>query len=473
MLPFFGCGDFLDEVDQDKIIPEKTDHYAALLLEEFNADYLGFSNVDHMTDNMVEDSRAKTTEKWSRKTTYTWQGDIEIDENGNTQNVNGAWEAMYEDVAIANYVIELIDEAIGEQEEIDYVKGEAYFIRALSFFNLLNLYGIPYDAATADFDLGVVLRDNIGVETTYSRNTVAEGYALIESDLMKAMELIEASALVKSKWHPNLQACYVLMSRVKLYQEKWAEAVSYANQAIDGASLPKMNASSVFVSEANSEILFSYQIQNRRHSLYDNFGGLYSAVYYASDELVGLYDDEDLRKDIFFDEFTNTDGDPVFRTVKYERYSYTDYGYMNIRLSEAFLNRAEALVQQGDVAGATSDLQAIHASRYSDASGVVYPTDAADMLTFVLGERRKELCFEDHHRWFDLRRMENRPEIVHYFTLVDDTGVKQATEKFTLFSDDLNYTLPIPLKERQNNPLIRNNERYVKIPEIEEEIIIN
>lgn len=107
---------------------------------------------------------------------------------------------------------------------------------------------------------------------------------------------------------------------------------------------------------------------------------------------------------------------------------------------------------------------ALHAKRYSDVSGIVYPSNPTEVLTLVLNERRKEFCFEDHHRWFDLRRMENRPEIQHEFTLIENNGTRLGKEVYTLLSNDLNYTLPIPIQERNNNPLIRNNERYEKIP---------
>lgn len=62
------------------------------------------------------------------------------------------------------------------------------------------------------------------------------------------------------------------------------------------------------------------------------------------------------------------------------------------------------------------------------------------------------------------RRMENRPEIQHEFTLIENNGTRLGKEVYTLLSNDLNYTLPIPIQERNNNPLIRNNERYEKIP---------
>jgi hypothetical protein len=128
------------------------------------------------------------------------------------------------------------------------------------------------------------------------------------------------------------------------------------------------------------------------------------------------------------------------------------------------LNRAEAYAQKGTLDLALADIKELVANRYSDPSVVSYPTTQDGLLTFILKERRKELCFEDHHRWFDLRRMKNRPEIKHTFTLVSTDGTKTGTETYTLLSDDPNYSLPIPLKERENNALIRNNERLEKLP---------
>ncbi|MCR8666555.1 RagB/SusD family nutrient uptake outer membrane protein [Aestuariibaculum sp. M13] len=469
LIPIFGCSDFLDEVDQDKLIPETTDHYAALLLNEFNYNYPIFSSIDHMTDNMTEDPKAKSTLKWNRKPTYTWQREVEIDENGNELgSINNAWENTYEDIAIANYVIELIDEASGDQSEIDNIKGEAYFIRALSYFNLVNLYGKPYNATSADVDLGVPLRDDIGVETTYNRNTVAEAYALIESDLLKAIEHMEASGITKSKWHPNAATCNLLMSRVKLYEQKWDEAIAYSDKVIEAGSLTKISTTVPFVRDSNKEILYSYYALSPIHRLYNIGTTLQDAYYRASKELIDLYDDNDLRKDVFFLGIDDGTGKPYYRTKKYATDVYTDLGFANFRVGEAYLNRAEAYAHKQEYGNALNDVKTLHNNRYSNVSGIVYPSDDSQVLAYVLNERRKELCFEDHHRWFDLRRMENRPEIKHVYTVIEDDNTVTSVETYTLLSDDLNYTLPIPLKERENNPLIYNNERYEKIPTIED-----
>lgn len=467
LLPFLSCNGFLDEVDQDKLVPEKNDHFSALMLQEFNATYPIFRSIDHMTDNVVEDPSALTSRKFDLKTTYTWQREIELDEYGNRiNNINYSWEKMYEDIAIANYVIELVDEAIGTQEENDFTKGEAYFIRGLSYFNLLNLYGQPFNPGTAITDLGVPLRDDIGVEVTYQRNTVAEGYAHIESDLLLAKELIAQSGVSKSIWHPTVAAVDLLLSRVMLYQQKWDEAVYYASEVIDQGVLSKVSANSPFVTADNQEILYSYYTTSPIFNLYSSGTDLTSVAFFVNKELINSYDDKDLRKSAFFIAVDDGTGKYNYRTKKYQRDLYTSLGFANLRVAEAYLNRAEAYANLGQIQNSVSDIQTLHRTRYTDISEVVYPTSADELISFLFAERRKELCFEDHHRWFDLRRMETQPEISHVFTLIDDNNEKLGTETFTLLPNDYNYTLPIPLKERQNNPLIRNNERYEKIPEI-------
>ena len=95
------------------------------------------------------------------------------------------------------------------------------------------------------------------------------------------------------------------------------------------------------------------------------------------------------------------------------------------------------------------------------------PSEPQELLQFIYDERRREFCFEEHFRWYDLRRMgeEYRPEIRHVFTYVDENYNQEGQEAYRFLKDDPNYVLPIPLAERDNNPLIINNDRMAKLPE--------
>ncbi len=472
-LAFAGCSDFLEEVDQDKLIPETTEHYASLLLFEFNNEYPLFQNIDHMTDNVTE--VALSTAREGDKTTYTWQREIEIDEDGDNVDCNYSWENMYEDIAIANYVIELIDEATGTQEEIDFIKGEALFVRALSYFNLVNLYGDVYREESAGVKLGVPIRTNIGIEKTYSRNTLEECYQQINSDINQARSYLKSSGVTKSIYHPTVEACDLLLSRILLYQQRWDDAIVAATAVIDERYLGYLSSSVPFVTTDNNEILFSYYHVNLPWSVFNfslsgSVSGFNDQSYQVSEDLYKLYDDNDNRKEAFFSTNTYADG-TLYYTKKYSSL-FSSIGKTNLRVAEAYLNRAEAYAHIGQHALAMEDIKTLHRFRYSVTSALSYDIPDNEVLSFVLTERRKELCFEDHHRWFDLKRMDNRPEITHVYTLLDSEGSRLGTETFVLFSDDPNYLLPIPLAERDNNPLIRNNNRIAKLPETNNDIII-
>lgn len=462
-----GCSDFLEEVDQDKLIPSKTEHYASVLLDCINHSYPVFANVDFMADNVTEYRYSTEDVRKKKKSVYTWQLEIELDENGNKIGGNNMWTKAYKNIAIANYVIELIDDAEGTIEEKKFVKGEAYFLRALCYFNLLNIYGQPFRTESARYDLGVPLRLNNGIEQIYQRNTVSECYAQIEKDFTEASRLIAESGVKKSNFHPSVGACALFLSRVYLYQEKWEDVVTAATEAMKYGSLVRIPTSGIFMTQDNEELVYSGQFSygSIKHSDFESGG------WQVDPGLIRLYTSGDLRFDLFFSKINGKMSD-VYYSNKAES-SYSHVGQCVTRLAEAYLNRAEAYAHLKEPEKAAADMYDLLATRYARVSDFTVPDESEALLRFILVERRKELCFEEHHRWFDLRRMQNdSPEVVHAFTITDANGTIYGTEYYTLFPNDLNYTLPIPLAERENNPLIQNNERYDKLPETDGEIVI-
>lgn len=468
-LSFSSCSGFLDEVSQDSVAVETVDHFHALILGEFSNEYSLMASVNHMTDNMTEVPTTIQSYKASFKPTYTWQQEIEYDEEGNRlSSINTAWAACYNDINILNYIFESIDDVTGTEAEKSYLLGEAYFVRALQYFNLLNLYGKPFNEATKNTDLGVIIKDGIDVQQAYDRSTVAECYEHIEADLENAISYINESGITKAKTHPSVTACQLLMARVKLFQEKWAEAAEYADlvmaqgklQAIDGTVANVIN-------EQNTELVYVWQ-KLTTNLVTVSSSSSYVWRYVASESLVNSFEAGDKRKSTSLGSF-NYAGEVYYTNLKSQAgaagttSAYTTYFYQNMRISEAYLIKAEALARQGDAAGATTLVKALHAKRFSDTSALEYPTDAAEMVDYIFEERRREFCFEDSHRWFDLRRMPNQQTIEHAYTSYNTDGSMLKYEVFKLFPGDLNYTLPLPLLERENNPNVVNNEREDKV----------
>ena len=471
LLVLTSCSGFLDEVDQDKFIPSTADHYAALLLAEFNESTTVMSGVQYMTDEVQEttDKVGASNTRASSKPLYTWQKDIELDmETGSRISNNTAWQGLYRDIAVANYVIELIGDATGSAEEINAVKGEAYFIRAWCYWSLTNLYGEPYqNAEQARQTYGVPLRTDIGVNTTYDKSMLYDCYRAIESDLQEASRLLTAGGTPKSIYHPTAKTCDLLMSRVKLYKKEYDAVVESATKVITGGYLKKMVAKdTLFISEDNPEVLYSFNTSGS--------GSLIpGASLVVNPDLMNSYDESDLRRSIFFWTSTNKENGKVsvYSNKGYDAYS--KLGSCNFRVAEAYLNRAEAYAYLDKLSEAKADILELLKNRYVDVSRIVIPTERVELIRFIRQERFKELCFEDYHRWFDLRRMEEteRPEIVHRFTVADVDGNVLGVETYKLLSNDKNYTLSVPYTEKDNNPFIRDYERFDKLPEYNAEVV--
>ena len=196
----------------------------------------------------------------------------------------------------------------------------------------------------------------------------------------------------------------------------------------------------------------------------------------ASSDLVSLYLDNDLRKtkslvsEVYLDQSTYKGvatgaylpfGKFAISKSRYDVPSVvmtSGQGYFAhaFRLSEAYLNLAEASVLREDEDGTITALKALNDLRekrfenYAPLSGLT--GDA--LLAKVREERRMELCFEGF-RWFDLRRY-GMPSITHDWKVSNGNGGKDMT-RYVLQEKDPFYTLPIPEYIMEMNRALTQN----------------
>ena len=123
----------------------------------------------------------------------------------------------------------------------------------------------------------------------------------------------------------------------------------------------------------------------------------------------------------------------------------------SIRMSEAYLNRAEALVQDKQIGLAWDDLEHLRENRYRDYDEAEI-TDAVALLEAIREERRLELCY-DEVRWFDLRRY-GMPAISQRYKARSSAN----WQTYVLTEKDPLYTLPIPNEVMDENPGLQQNE---------------
>lgn len=476
---FTGCKKFLDVQPKDLKIAKTVKDYQDLMNGE------GWSKstssgtgsgmelywLEMLTDDVSEALATATIPTDSKKqysSFYTWRNnyDLTFMENANSGFNLDTWTWLYRVVNISNIILAAMDDMTGGTEnEKQQLKAEAYFSRALAYFYITNIWGEPYDPAKATSAKGVPFKTTAYPElTSIKRSSVQECYNMIISDLLAAETALSTDGITTSGnvFHVSKVAVQLLLSRVYLYMQNWEKANVYAAKAIaDKPGLYDITAetfttttSTSFFNSRNKEVVFTYH-RNDKTALGAAsyiFGTSQTAcIYVVSPDMIGLYTAADKR----LNAFCNTVSGKYFaKTMIQEVSTPTLLFDYNIRMGEAYLNRAEALAQLNDLDGALNDINALREKRITGTSAVHF-SDKAVLLNFIYEERRRELFFQGH-RWFDLRRT-GMPSLTHYYSPVNGSGAGATIGtalKFVLNQNDPGYTIELPMKEVQQNPAL-------------------
>lgn len=256
----------------------------------------------------------------------SWGGtstDAKFDIYDYSRNINSsvteyAWELGYRTIGNCNKVIEMgaeLGSNITDEEKV--IVGENYYLRALSYFLLVNEFAQPYsNNPTQNPGLPLKLTSDPD-DLPKSRSTVAEVYDQVVKDLQDAITYmtLPAGMSPKNSCYATKEAAQALLARVYLYMENWDGAWNMANEVINSGRFNLLQGDdykiySQFVPEDNSETIFAV----RRTKLkddggYGRMGGLYIQVdnsgweeVYASApylNLLELYlDDKGYPKDL-------------------------------------------------------------------------------------------------------------------------------------------------------------------------------
>ncbi|MBT8183523.1 MAG: RagB/SusD family nutrient uptake outer membrane protein [Eudoraea sp.] len=332
-------------------------------------------------------------------------------------SIDNIWLDGYELIGAANNVIVNLPEVtdvtgLDEATKSQFV-AEAKFLRALTYFQLVNLFAQPYQFAQGS-NLGVplVLQPFEGgdiSEFQLERSTVNEVHAQIEQDLLDAAAILPSSNGTRA----TSGAARALMARLFLYREQWGQAAAMADQVITSGDFA-LAADYDFYDDnpGSSENIFVVvntptdgpQENAGSDEVYVNFynaapGGRGDAPF--SQSLLDAFAAE--PGDRRFDELSvaafDAGGNDTFFTTKYPDIVNNASDGMVLRITEMYLIRAEANVRAGSTVGDTplNDINLLR-SRAGLANLGAVDLDA------VMLERRKELCFEGHRR-MDLFRI--------------------------------------------------------------------
>jgi starch-binding outer membrane protein, SusD/RagB family len=413
------------------------------------------------------------------------QSDIQFIDEFNYSRNNGAlekfWKHYYEGISRANYLLYYGPDIPMNIDRKNRILGEAKFLRAYFYFNLVNIFG----------EVPLKLNPPINPdEINKPKSPTSDVYAQIEKDLQEAIVVLDDSYTGADIGRATKGAALGLLAKTFLYQEKWDDALT-AIAAVDALGLysltPVYKNNFLDSTQNNSESLFEIQhLSNQSPKL-----GSHLDQYFSPPKDNGYYFNVPLQD--FVDEFELTPGDIPDPRLDYTvgragekwvngedfdpAWSPTGYlqkkhvqplkeepiigdaslNYVYLRYADILLMKAEALNELNRSSEALLPLNMVRKrareSYIYDENLSGFGTVLVDLLPDVVStnqltvrdairhERRVELGFE-FHRFFDLMRY--------------GQSAAEAALAGTGFTYAQNRYFPIPQSELDTNPMINN-----------------
>lgn len=308
------------------------------------------------------------------------------------------WNNSYNQIYAANAILEGVRTSSLSIKEKAQLEGEALFVRGLIHFYLFQLFGeIPF-IKTTDYK----------TNSKIQRMPASIVYENIISDLKMSAGLLLPAYSNTERVRPNALAVKAFLARVYLYNGDWQNASQMATEVIGNNSIYvfENNLDKVFLKNS-SETIWQFMPtvagKNTDEGAMFFFSSGPPQLMALNQSLINSFALNDLRKTRWTTAVSNSTGIWYYAS-KYKESKATaaskEYSII-LRLSEQYLIRAEARMEQKKYDEAKEDLNKIR--NRAGLSNVTANTKE-ELLEIIIDERRKELFTEYGHRFFDLKR---------------------------------------------------------------------
>ncbi len=349
------------------------------------------------------------------------------------------------------------------QGTINNLLGQAYATRAFFYFYMVNVYAYAPTAIVQSRNKGGVplltepIMDLSNI-TFLERAKIEDVYKLMINDLNIAVDLLDNDHAANNQYgYFGKAAAQAFLSRVALYKGDWRQTVDAASAAIESGQAvfsTRESYASDWEAAVHKESFLNLifrsvdGLPNSPRILYssldkNNPGFQGFGEYVPCQKFLDLLSENDIRHQ-------------VLQMGKNEHLETTKFLGNNggllvgnialIRLSEVYLNRAEAYARLGLNDEAIADLDKLR-QRSQGEDFIPTSSSGNELLNAIYLERRLELAFEGL-RWFDLKR------------LGMDIDKLQTTGEIINFETDARILAPIPQQEMDLNPNMVQNEGY-------------
>lgn len=418
-----ACKKYLDEKPDQRLTTIETLNDMQAMLDN----YATLNHTDPSIGEASADNFFLTDEVFNARTEdernlYIWAPANVLLPGTNT------WGAAYQQVNIANNVIKAAEEKqsqIPDPQKLAAIRAQALFFRGKSFLNIVSIWALPFDPATADLLPGIPLRLSPDFNERSQRASLYESYNQIIQDLTAAAAGLPAKDIIQTR--PSKAGAFGMLSRVYLQMRDYLKAEKYADSSLQINSTlldyNSLNPSANFpFLPLHAEI--SYEGRLNGHAITSQARAMISLDLYRA------YAVNDLRRTLFF---RASGANYIFKGSYEGNATHFD----GIATDEMLLTRSECRIRNGQVQQGLDDLNTLLGRRYKSGSFVKYQNLTQEQaLQLVKTERRKELLFRGI-RWNDIRRFNQEGDQIVLKRTVNG-------KEYTLLPNSLLYAIAIP-----------------------------
>jgi hypothetical protein len=360
---------------------------------------------------------------------------------------------------------------------------------------------------TSDASLaGILANRTFAYNETPPRATVGEFYNFIHQDLDDAIALYTNNTLpsvTNNTIYPTLNLARALKARAYAYKKDYVNAEIWADRVINLSGITLATAAqlpAVFhthTSTPTQEVIYKFARTAQQNAQGTNLHNGWVSVsnarngspfYEVSRSLYNVLRNApggDARRDLIVRPEASTTGslvDPNYATsvnvratdilVPFKhggagaRTSASTFnpGFIQVRLSEMFLIKAECRAAASDFNGVALALKSITDRRFTTPPALLVLTSPQQAWKAILDERRVELAFEGH-RFIDIKRLFavagvnnfDRDAADYAVTGLNFPGANPSNFNFV---GNYKFALPIPQSEINANASFGQNEGY-------------
>lgn len=409
--------------------------------------------------------------------------------NAGDYDVKAVWDGYYAGIVDYNYFIHNVDYVYdrtklnaSQTAEIEQWKGNAYFYRAFSYFDLAKKFCNAYESSSAPTAKGLPIIGKFDVNEKPARATLQVTMDSIEKDLAMAATLLSKVKGAANATVPTIDAVNALKARFYLWTKQYQKAIEAADLVINSGKYALSSTINELAKEVYNEAgtesimqLYSSITEEPRsigvflgrYAGWDDSTGEIVHFYSLPDfiptkKLADMYETTDMRSKIYIAEVNTFIGSFQVYTmfVKFRgNPALTNNDYFDgkckakvFRIAEMYLIKAEAQVL-GSIGDAAETLNALQLKRGATPTAGTLADVQNEWAKETVGEGMRIECLKRWKIGFDVRVPQDKTATQVQTGPGYTTGIDVGTNLYK-------YTWPIPTDDMVFNKNLVQNEGW-------------